>query len=112
MDLVDEEDVSFAEVRESADEIAGFFEGGAGRAPDIHSQFSGDQLGESRFAETGWAEEERVVVRFASAQRRIDVDAQGVLDPVLADEFGQALGAQREFDDALVGDYFGSCYLG
>ena len=35
------------------------------------------------------------------------IDAQRFLDPVLTDELGQALGAERELDYALVGDDFG-----
>src|SRR5438874_465835 len=112
MDFVDEEDVALTKVRQSADEIAGFFEGGAGGGADVDAELSGDQLSEGCLAETWWAEEESVVERFSPGEGGIDVDAQGFLHPILADEFGEALGAERELDYALLGDDFRSGYFG
>src|SRR5438045_9629536 len=112
MDFIDERDVAFAEIRQSSDEVAGFFEGGAGGRADVDAQFSRWQLSESGFSEAWGAEKERVIEGLSSGQCCIDVDAQRLLDPVLADEFGKALGAKRELDYALVGDDFGGGNFG
>src|SRR4051812_14857993 len=100
MDLVDEEDVAFAEIRQGADEVAGFFEGGAGGVPNIDAELASDELSEGGFAESGRAEEEGVVEGLSSRECGIYIDAQGLLHAALADEFGQALRAKRELDYA------------
>jgi hypothetical protein len=53
-----------------------------------------------------------VVERFSPSQSCIDVDAEGLLHAVLADEFGQTLRAEGELDYALLRDYFRGGYLG
>src|SRR5256885_3539285 len=103
MDLIDEEDVAFTEIRESTNQIARFLERGSGGAADIHAELSRDELSESCLAETGRTEEECVVERLAAGESGVDVDAQRLVHAILPYEFGQALRPKREFDYALVG---------
>jgi len=112
MDFIDEENVPLAEIRQSSNEVAGFFEGGAGGAADIHTQFACDELSECGLAEAWRSKEQSVVQRLSASEGCIYIDAQGFLNPVLADEFGQTLGAERKLDYALVGDDFGGGYFG
>ena len=81
MDLVDEEDVAFAQVRERADEIARLLERRAGGRADVDAELARDQLGERRLAESRRAEEQRVVERLAPRQRRVDVRCAGCPSP-------------------------------
>ena len=99
MDLVDEQDVACAQVRERADEIAGLLERGPRRRANVHAELARDELGQRRLAQSGRPEEERVVERLAAAERGVDVDAQAVLHLLLADELRQPLRAERELDD-------------
>ena len=112
MDLVDEEDVAGAHVRERADEIAGLLERRPGGRADVHAELARDELGERRLAEPRRAEEQRVVERLAPRERRVDVDAERVLDLLLADELGEPLRTERELDDRLVGQNLWSGDLG
>ncbi len=102
MDFIDEEDVAFAEIRQSTNEVAGFLEGGAGGASDVDTQFPRDELSESSLAQPRWTEEQDVIQRLSATERSIYIDAQGFLDAILADELGQALRAERELDYTLV----------
>ena len=83
------------------DTVAGRREGWAGGVEYVAAELSCDQLGEGGLAESGWSEEKRMIKWLPPSECCIDVDAQGFLDPVLADEFGQALWAERELDYAL-----------
>src|SRR5687768_17360386 len=102
VDLVDEENVALAEIRERADEIAGLLECRAGGGVDVYRQLTGDELGERRLAEAWWPEEERVIERFAAGERRLDVDVKAVLDLLLTDKFGEPLRAERQLHDRFV----------
>src|SRR5439155_3122645 len=106
VDLVDEENVSFSEIRKRSNKVTGLLECGPGRRADVDAELARDELGKSGLAEAGWAEEERVVERLTALECGVDVDAQRFLDPLLADEFGQALRTERELNYALVGDDF------
>jgi len=112
MDLIDKEDITFTEIRERADEVTRLFERRAGSRSDIHAELSRDQLGQGRLAEAWWAEEECVVEGLASGQSCIYVDAERFLHPILPDELGQSLRAERELDYALLDDDFRSCNFG
>jgi hypothetical protein len=64
------------------------------------------------FPEPWRSEEQRVIERFLSRQGRVDVNAQAVLDLLLADELSQTLRSERELDDRFVAQTFGSGDLG
>ena len=112
MDLVDEEDVALTQIGEGSDQVAGFLECGSGSVADVDAELARNELGESGLAEARWAEEKRVVERLTARERGVNVDAQRLLHAVLADELGQALGAEGELDNALVRDDFRSGYFG
>src|SRR6478736_6752458 len=106
MDLVDEQDVTGAHVRERSHEIAGLFERGSGRRANVHAELARDQLRQRCLAKSGRADEERVVERLAAAERGVDVDAQAVLDLLLPDELRQSLRTEGELDGAFLGELF------
>jgi len=76
MNFIYEKDVALAEIRERSDKVAGFFERGAGGASNVDAEFSGNELSESRLAESGRTEEKRMIQRFSARESGIDVDAQ------------------------------------
>ena len=102
MNLVDEEDVARAEVRERADEVAGLLERRPRRRADVDAQLASDELGQGRLSEPGRTVEDRVVERLAPRERRVDGEPEVVLDLVLPDELGEPLRPQRQLDDTLV----------
>ena len=99
VDLVDEQDVAGTQVGERPDQITRLLERRPGRGVDVHAHFARDQLGECGLAQTRRADQQRVVERFLSPHRRIDIDAQRVLHLALSDELGEPLRTQRELDD-------------
>src|ERR1700694_740026 len=111
MEFIYEEDVAFSEVCQRSNQVARFLESRTGGRADIDAKFSGDQLSEGGLAETWWAEEECVVERLSPLHRGVDVDAQRLLHAVLSDEFGEALRAEGEFDDALLWHDFRGGYF-
>ena len=58
---------------------------------DVDAQFARDELRERCFAEAGRAEEERVIQRFAAREGGVDIDAQTLLDLLLADKLIETL---------------------
>lgn len=58
---------------------------------DVDAQFPRDELSERSFAEAGRAEEERVIQRFAAGEGGVDIDAQTLLDLLLANELVKTL---------------------
>ena len=54
----------------------------------------------------------RVIERLSTRQRRVDGELKVVLHLLLPDELLEPLRAQRQLDDALFGQLFGSGDLG
>src|SRR5690606_4318045 len=106
VDLVDEQDVPFAQVRQDPDEVARLLQDGAGRGLDVHAQLARHEHGERSLAEPWRAVEQRVVERFTPRERGIDGDAEALLDLRLADELLQPLRPQRQLDRALLAQDF------
>ena len=84
----------------------GFLERGPGARADVDAQLARDQLGQRRLAESRRSEEERVVERLASRDRRVDGDPEAVLHLLLADELREPLRPKRQLDDGLLGKHF------
>src|SRR5690606_4313737 len=101
VDLVDEEDVALAQVREDADEIARLLEHRPRGRLDVHAQLARHQHGERGLAQAGRTVEERLVERLAPAERGLDGNPETVLDLGLANELGETLRPQRQLDRAL-----------
>jgi hypothetical protein len=108
MDLVDEENVAFAQIGQRTDQVAGLLQRRPRRRTDVHPHLPRDQLRECRLAEPGRPEEKGVVERLAPFDGRVDVDAQALLHLLLSDELRQPLGAQGELDHPLLGELVGS----
>src|SRR5260370_23471827 len=92
---VDEEHVALFEVIDDCGEVAGAFDGGAGRPAQIDAEFARDDMGERGFAEARRPREENVVEDLAAHARRLDRHAEDFFDALLADELGNRARAQR-----------------
>ena len=85
MDLIDEQHVVVAEIREQRGEIAGPLEHGPRRLVQVHAELVRDDVRERRLAEARRAEQKRVVERLAALTSRRDEDLHLRLDARLAD---------------------------
>jgi hypothetical protein len=57
------------------------------------------------FPNPGWPKEKRVIERFPPRQRGVHGDSQVLLDTFLADELGQSLRPQSEFNRSFLGQF-------
>ena len=104
VDLVEEEDLAGLEVGEDSGHVALDLQGGAAGLLEGYIQLVGDDGREGGFAEAGGAEEEDVVEGFAARLGGFKGDGELLLGFGLADELGEALGAELELDDVIVVD--------
>ena len=104
VDLVEEEDLFGLEVGEDGGQVALDLQGGAGGLLEADVELVGDDGGEGGFAEAGRAEEEDVVEGFAAGFGGFEGDGKLLLGFGLADEFGEAFGAELELDGIIVVD--------
>ena len=103
VDLVEEEDLfALFEVGEDGGEVALDGEGGAGGLLEADAELVGDDGGEGGFAEAGRAEEEDVIEGFAARFGGFEGDGELLLGLALADELGEAVGAELEVEIVVV----------
>jgi len=107
VDLVDEQDVPLAQIRQKRRKVARLFNGGAGRDADVHSHFLGNNARERRLAEARRAVQQHVVERFAALFRRRDEDGKVALRLLLPDVFRERLRAQRALLRVLAQESLG-----
>ena len=96
MDLVNEQDIFFAEVRKKSRQIPGSLNGRSGCNPQTDAKFIGDNSGQRRFSKTGRSMKQHMVQRFATSQRRLNEDRQILLYLILTDIFHKATGPETE----------------
>ncbi len=101
VDLVDEEDVALAELREHGGEVAGPLDGGTGGDVDGDAHLAGDDAGQARLAETGRAGEQHVVDGLGPAAGGLEDDLEVVLQLRLPHELGQGAGPQADLGGDL-----------
>ena len=104
VDLVEEEDLALAQVGEDGGEVALDLQGGAGGLLEADVELVGDDGGEGGFAQAGRAEEEDVVEGFAAGFGGFEGDGELLFGFVLADEFGEAGGAELQLEGLVVFD--------
>ena len=116
MNLVEEEDLAFAEVGEDGGEVALDLEGGAGGLLEADVELVGDDGGEGGFAEAGGTGEEDVVEGFAAGFGGFEGDGELLFGFGLADELSlihiypermrdlSAVAAGGDLLDGCVGD--------
>ena len=85
MDLVDEDDVARLDRSEDRGDVLPL-ERRPGNRPDPDAELLAEDEREARLPEPGRADEEHVVERLAPGPRRLERDAELLLDPLLADE--------------------------
>lgn len=95
MDLVDKEHVAGLEARQDGGEVTYALNRGTGCDADADLHLGGDDVGKSGLAEAGRTVEQHVIERLTSLARRLDADADVVLDLLLVDVVGEALRPQR-----------------
>src|SRR5690606_2673536 len=96
VDLVDEEHVVGLELGEERSELPLVLDGGRGGRVEGRASLLGDDQRERGLPETGRAAEEHVVDGIAAPLRRLDEDAEVLLDLSLADEFLEARGPEAD----------------
>ena len=94
VDFVEEEDLFGLEVGEDGGHVSLDLEGGAGGLLEGDVELVGDDGGEGGFAEAGRSEEEDVVEGFATGFGGFEGDGELLFGFGLADELGEALGAE------------------
>jgi predicted nucleotidyltransferase len=102
VNLVEEEDLAFAEVGEDGSEVALDLEGGAGGLLEADVELVGDDGGEGGFAEAGGTGEKDVVEGFAAGAGGFEGDGELLFGFGLADEFLEAAGAELELEGIFV----------
>ena len=118
MDLVDEEDLARAEIRDDADEIARLLDRRPGGRAHGDAHLVADHVGERRLAEAGRAVQQHVIERLAPLPCGRDRHVEVLADAILPDVLVEAPRAQprlvlrvvvdaRRGDEAVV-HYFAS----
>ena len=95
VDLVDEQHIAMLEVGEERSEIARFGDDRPRGGAEIHTELAGDDLRQRRLSQAGRAYEQHVIERLLSGACRLNEHRQVRARLALADEVGEALGAQR-----------------
>src|SRR5437762_2635691 len=101
VNLVNEQDVSFREVREDAHQVPGALERRAGGGGNLRSHFFGDDVGERGFAKPRRAVEESMFEGLLAAARRLKRDGELVHDILLPNVFAERRRAQRDIEALL-----------
>src|SRR5260221_10606696 len=102
MDLVDEEDVLFAQVGQRPHEIARLFERRPGRRPNVDPKLTRDEVRERRLAKPWRTIKDRMIQWLVACDGSIDRQAQVVLHFLLPDELLQPLRTEGELNERLV----------
>src|SRR5260221_863934 len=102
MDLVDEEDVLFAQVGQRPNEIARLFERRPGRRPNVDPKLTRDEVRERRLAKPWRTIEDRMIQWLVACDGSIDRQAQVVLHFLLPDELLQPLRTEGELNERLL----------
>jgi hypothetical protein len=101
MDLVDEEHVALAELREHGGEVAGPLDRRSRRDVDRHAHLAGDDAGQARLAEAGGAGQQHVVDGLRPPPGRLQDDLEVGLQLPLAHELRQGAGPEAHVGDDL-----------
>ena len=103
MDLVDEQDVARLERGQDRRHVALSLERRSCDAADADVELLADDVGETRLAQAGRADEQHVVERLRPRPRGLERDLELLLDPVLSDEVVEPSGPQRALELVLLG---------
>ncbi len=74
MDLIDEEHITFAEIRQQRGQVAGLFDRRAGCDAEVYPHLIGDDARKRCFAEARRAIEQHMVERFPAPTRRLYIN--------------------------------------
>ena len=88
--------------REQRGELALVLDGRACAVTTLQAELVAEDVRDGGLAQAGRAAEEDVIERLAALARRLHVDVQVVHDLALADELGEARGAQRAVEVAVA----------
>ena len=102
VDLVDEEDVAVVELGEDGGEVAGPLQRRARGEVELHPHLDGDDARQRGLADAGRAGEQQVVGGLAPPAGGLEDHRQVLLELPLADEVGQAAGAEAGVLDLLL----------
>src|SRR5262245_31775385 len=102
MDLVDEQHVTFFEVRQQRGEVAGLGDHRARGGTEVDAKLARDDLRQRGLAEAGRTDEQHVVERFLARACRLDEHREVGARLLLAYEVRKLLRAKRRFRDVLL----------
>ena len=94
MDLVDEQDIPGLEVCQDCGEVAGPLDHRPRCGAEADPKLAGDDLRQRGLAEAGRAVQQHVVQRLAAGAGGLDEHREVLARGLLADEFGEGLGAK------------------
>ena len=102
MDLVDEQNIVGFEVGEQRREIARPLQHRTRGLAQIDAHLLGDDVRQRGLAQPRRAEQQHMVERLAPMARGLDEDFELTADLLLADVFGELLGAQRALERLVL----------
>ena len=102
MDLVDEQHIIGFQIGQQRGQIAGALQHGARCLSQIDAHLKRDDMSQRGLAQTGRAEQERVIERFAALAGRSDENFQLITGFLLTDIFIQLLRPQCALDRFLI----------
>jgi hypothetical protein len=88
MNFIDKQHVPLVEIADDGGQIAGAFDGRARGNPQIDPEFARDDVRQRGFAQTRRRRKQSMVERLAAFARRFNRNAEYLLNPLLANEFG------------------------
>ena len=94
------------QIGENGCQVSSAFYGRSGADLDADSHLSSDDIGQGSLAQTGRTIEDDVIKRLAPLLSGDNSDPQIVLESLLTDKVGKALGAQVEVNGAI----FSCCF--
>src|SRR2546423_6052923 len=102
VDLIDEENITRAQVQEDRAEGALVIDRGAGADLDGNAQLVGDDVRQRGLAEPGRPAQEHMLDGLVAAPRGFEQDAEVLAHLQLSDVLGEEAGAQREVELLVV----------
>ena len=88
--------------RSRSGEVARPLEHRTRRLAQAHAELVGDDVGKRGLAESGWAEDQRMIQRLATPDCRLHEDLELRLDLLLADIVGELLRPDRPIDGLFL----------
>ena len=104
VDLVDEEDVLFVQIRQNRRQIARPFDHRSRGRLDIHPHLPGYYIGQGRLPEPRRSVQKHMIERLLTPFGRLDEDGEILLDLLLTDIFGKVFRTEGDLISIVLFD--------